>query len=586
MIWVHWIPVHFRAPILERFVQLRDATKPHRFGIKVVTSDEKVPYARDLVVALGTDFLLDVRNHPESELHGQRGLSRFAAPQVLDSMTASEKLQEYFAIFPWKEGPAVRDGVRSAALSTPQKAKDVGIHMAQVAYNIANDAIQQGVKPEQLAQEGLNEPHYYSDESPEAVTDMECARLDTMHGYGLASILFNSGVGWPGTFDGTPNTKPNYTFMKRAVDLMRKYDFLAGHEYYDPGWEKGPQEGFGSYVGRMTYCPYNVPWLITECGADSGVSGVWGGGWRDIKAGSIQGAAVRFAQHLRWMAVRYIEDKRPIGMTPFTTDIGSKDWERFNMDDELLWNALIAELKANPLPAPGSVIPPVDPPPVDPPPVIIIPPPSGGTMHFVPTTIVGAPQESGCFVAGYVTDAAGLAVNGQRVVFSGAGPDGEWATQPVVTGPHAGYPDWVPGFYSHMLKVGGAVKADWWLWIVDKNKKRISDIVKLTTDGPGGKHNSYLADWQAHVEDPVVVPPPEEDLQTLIHKEACRLIGSGPIAYTPTHAFWKYAHAAKLGAPMTNEFNVGVNARAQGWAMGITFVEHIGEWDKVLCLSW
>ncbi|MBC7225561.1 MAG: hypothetical protein H5T59_15005, partial [Anaerolineae bacterium] len=44
--------------------------------------------------------------------------------------------------------------------------------------------------------------------------------------------------------------------------------------------------------------------------------------------------------------------------------------------------------------------------------------------------------------------------NGARVVFSWV-PDGEWVTQPAISGPHPGYPDWAPGYYSHIVQAGG-----------------------------------------------------------------------------------------------------------------------------------
>jgi len=77
--------------------------------------------------------------------------------------------------------------------------------------------------------------------------------------------------------------------------------------------------------------------------------------------------------------------------------------------------------------------------------------------------------------------------NGVRVVYSYA-PDGPWVTEPVITGPHMGYPNWAPGFYSHLIGVSGPRSGDWYFWLVDGSGKRISAMAHLRTDdsaGPG-----------------------------------------------------------------------------------------------------
>jgi len=76
--------------------------------------------------------------------------------------------------------------------------------------------------------------------------------------------------------------------------------------------------------------------------------------------------------------------------------------------------------------------------------------------------------------------------NGAQVVFSYA-PDGPAVGIPMISGPHTGYPGWNPGFYSHILQAGSAREGDWYVWIVDDNGKRISEMSpRVHTDGTAG----------------------------------------------------------------------------------------------------
>lgn len=88
------------------------------------------------------------------------------------------------------------------------------------------------------------------------------------------------------------------------------------------------------------------------------------------------------------------------------------------------------------------------------------------------------------YVNGF-TKKGGQPVNGQFVAFS-------WqADGPIVakieSGPHTGYPNWPPGFWSHILGTGGPRAGEWYFWIVDEADQRISVIVHLHTDGVAGE---------------------------------------------------------------------------------------------------
>ena len=72
--------------------------------------------------------------------------------------------------------------------------------------------------------------------------------------------------------------------------------------------------------------------------------------------------------------------------------------------------------------------------------------------------------------------------NGYRVVFSYEA-DGPWVTEPALSGSGA------PGFYTHIISVGVARAGNWYAWLVDQNRQRISTLAAFTTDGVGGACN-------------------------------------------------------------------------------------------------
>ena len=79
----------------------------------------------------------------------------------------------------------------------------------------------------------------------------------------------------------------------------------------------------------------------------------------------------------------------------------------------------------------------------------------------------------------------GAPVNGAMVAFSYA-PDGPIVAK-IESGPHPGYPNRPPGFFSHILGVGGPRAGDWYFWIVDEQEQRISVLIYLQTDGQAGE---------------------------------------------------------------------------------------------------
>lgn len=89
-------------------------------------------------------------------------------------------------------------------------------------------------------------------------------------------------------------------------------------------------------------------------------------------------------------------------------------------------------------------------------------------------------------------------------------------------------------------------------------------------------------------EEPDISPPPTDEGGTLdaatlrtIREESWRQVR---VAFNRDSAFAQHARAHKLGAPLTNEYDVG-SFRAQGFAGGIVYAR-IGEWDNITHVAW
>jgi hypothetical protein len=77
----------------------------------------------------------------------------------------------------------------------------------------------------------------------------------------------------------------------------------------------------------------------------------------------------------------------------------------------------------------------------------------------------------------------GQPLDGVRVVFRFGEGYGDWATNPVVTGPNP------PGVYTHIISSGFASQGQWSAWLVNAAGAPISVYATFTTDGPGGACN-------------------------------------------------------------------------------------------------
>ena len=90
----------------------------------------------------------------------------------------------------------------------------------------------------------------------------------------------------------------------------------------------------------------------------------------------------------------------------------------------------------------------------------------------------------------------GQPINGIRVVFSYA-PDGPWATPPQISGPHEGYTNWNPGYYSHIINSSDPKAGTWFVWLVNATGTRISEMASWQSTGPGDGCNQATVDFDS-----------------------------------------------------------------------------------------
>jgi hypothetical protein len=325
MFGIHWIPTHRGSlggtPDRDIFARWAPGI------VKIITIDNTVPYTGDVPAGA----LILVRNHPMSELNGDRSLVPAAgagAPPVADEPPEALEAR-YTAYFEaWLDRPPgapERDTAeRSLATSGPE---NIAVEHARICQEMALYCESKGVPRSRLLFEGLNEPQLWASEPPDLTARYYRAFLVGLHNYGLRGVVGNFGVGWPGN-GGVSDTAPDWEFFRPVIDEFWPGDYLGLHEYWALD---GPQQNWLWWAGRFLQCPYQVPILITETGIDTGVTGQWYGGWRDLPGNSENEKAVRYSNELVWYAQQCYNDGRIKQVFTFTYDIGSSHWEKFDI---------------------------------------------------------------------------------------------------------------------------------------------------------------------------------------------------------------------------------------------------------------
>jgi hypothetical protein len=134
-----------------------------------------------------------------------------------------------------------------------------------------------------------------------------------------------------------------------------------------------------------------------------------------------------------------------------------------------------------------------------------------------------------------------------------------WANQPIWNGynPDAGEVGawcWCPRGAADVM-VGGGMPFKW--------------------------HVSTFVVWQAEPRQGGVTPPPPTDDFDALRRQVWTGLG---VAFNRESSFASYARLHNLGAPLTNEMDVG-GYRAQGFAQAIVYAP-IGQWQSISHVGW
>lgn len=106
---------------------------------------------------------------------------------------------------------------------------------------------------------------------------------------------------------------------------------LELHEYWqlegpDHVWGDGTRKDWGALAGRYRHCPFNVPIIIGECGADGRLYDR-----RPNHTGWVGNMSPEtYAGQLGWYLERINQDSRIIAALPFLTDYQADEWGTFD----------------------------------------------------------------------------------------------------------------------------------------------------------------------------------------------------------------------------------------------------------------
>jgi murein DD-endopeptidase MepM/ murein hydrolase activator NlpD len=413
-----------------------------------------------------------------------------------------------------------------------------------------------------------NEPPVWSGkEYRKRLVEYTAEALRQAHAAGINLCIFNFSVAWPKAVLDDENWWPEF---EPAIKEMRAGDYLGLHEYWP---RQGPLDlaVYPWMAGKHRLCPYNVPILISECGLDQAtVEGGANRGWR------LYLSAEQYVEQLKQYHATL--DPRVKGTAIFLLDYENNVWESFDL--RYCASLLTAEGwdRPNPMAAPAKVLLPLDNPRV--------------TQWFGENP--GYYKQFG--VAGHNGIDFGCAV-GTPIKTVAAGKVFKIRKD---TGGY-GWSVWINHgwgvtLYAHLSAINVQAQQD-----VSAGQTIALSGNTGNSTGPHlhfgmriyGTHNVAMNDWidpkamlGLGATTPSSAPAPEIAVpEDAIRNAIWNKIGTdGVIAYNPDAAFAKKAREWKLGAPLTNEHDIG-EYRAQGFAGGIVFAR-IGDWSNVKRLDY
>lgn len=328
--------------------------------------------------------------------------------------------------------------------------------------------------------------------------------------YGLRAGVGKFSVGWPGDYGykDSPINWGEYLEMYKGINWQRHTMIL--HEYWA---DLGPAESWGWWGGRARKMPWDIPYIIGECGFEmavkKAVEPAWRGWARNLKDNAQMTARQQYAKmmldYCNWMAV----DPRLIGTCFFMLDHQDPQWA--SQDFSACWQEIIAlkpqfrmisTEKFVPLPldvlspdkykqpAGNPAQPPVVKPPVTPPVVPPVAPPPAPVTTLTGKVVKASPNDGTTYVYG-------KAPKGSKVFFSWR--DSDPAAEPYVVKGDGTFN--MPMFRDGKTPCAG----DWDVWAVADGKT--SPRVQFHTDGVGGKSNQIEINFAMTTVAPPVTPP-------------------------------------------------------------------------------
>jgi hypothetical protein len=180
---------------------------------------------------------------------------------------------------------------------------------------------------------GVNEPHVWEAGVAEALRLYTISLCTEAKKFGLRVGAMQLGVGWPG--NNGPDTPPDWSiFHGVEAAIIDNGGALFCDEYWA---DKGPGENWGWWAGRTLKCPWQVPFVIGECGVDMFVKdtsvGQQNRGWLGHMPPE------RYAAELWEYTNRMSADPRFVGCCVFASDFQAHEW--FSFDVQPAYDAIL-----------------------------------------------------------------------------------------------------------------------------------------------------------------------------------------------------------------------------------------------------
>lgn len=222
---------------------------------------------------------------------------------------------------------------------------------------------------EQLLMGALNEPPTWEHDKRPAIVAYNRVFVTALIPHRLPALVGCFAVGhpeeWPPVWDWFQPVIDAMKSSPRSVLSLHEYWQLEGPHYIWTDAQGNERHDWGALAGRYQHCPFDVPILIGECGADGRLYDRHSQhtGWQgNMTAGQYAGQLGEYLGEIN-------RDKRIIAALPFLTDYQNEEWGTF--DTTPAHDVILAMVSAlpEPKPDPSIFVPTVTTPPAPMPPV-------------------------------------------------------------------------------------------------------------------------------------------------------------------------------------------------------------------------